>query len=302
MSATPSETTSSPAFLPVRLADRGVVSVSGPDAASFLHNLVSADIADLAEGAATYAALLTPQGKILFDFIALRHGDGFLLDVLAEQTAALVKRLAMYRLRSQVVLADRSEELAVVAGASAAALQFGEALVFADPRLPTLGFRAIVPKTQVGGIPAETQLYNQLKIELAVPTLGVDYKSGENVPHDVNLDNLNALDFRKGCYVGQEIVSRMKHRGTARRRLVHVRTVDGAAPALPSPHSEILAGSRSIGTMGASSGAAGLAILRLDWVKDAIDHAIPITCDGIELSVTLPAYATFDFPQTVAEA
>jgi folate-binding protein YgfZ len=287
---------------PVRLADRAIVGVTGQDAAAFLHNLVSANIERLGEGDATYAALLTPQGKVLFDFIAVRHGDDYLLDVAAEQAPALAKRLGFYKLRSQVVIADRSAEFAVIAipKGQPDGLPPG-VLVFADPRLPALGLRAIIPAASASDFPDAGPAYEQFRIGLGIPAFGLDFRSGDSVPHDVNFDDLNAVDFRKGCYVGQEIVSRMKHRGTARRRLVHVRPAIGTSTTLPDRSSEILAGSRSIGTMGSSIDGQGLAIVRLDWAKDAIDRGVAITADGIALAIELPAYATFSFPETVVD-
>ena len=253
---------------------------------------MSANIERLEIGGATYAALLSPQGKVLFDFFVVRTEDGYLLDTTASGTVALVKRLSMYRLRSQVTITDRSAELAVVVASSHDDLP-AQGTIVADPRHADMGYRAIVPAASGGTLPPTGDNYEQLRIELAIPESGGDFKAGEVVPHDINLDDLNAVDFRKGCYIGQEIVSRMKHRGTARKRLVHVRPKDGA---LPVAGTEVLAGARSIGTMGSSSAGIGLAILRLDWVKDAIDRGIPITADGTSLAVSLPAYARFDFP------
>jgi folate-binding protein YgfZ len=285
---------------PIRLTDRGIVSVTGADAATFLHSLVSANVEGLADGAATYAALLSPQGKILFDFIVARDGDGYLIDVALSEAPALTKRLGFYKLRSAVAIADRSTDFAVVAAPTAAELPPG-AIALPDPRHAGLGARAIVPRAVAEAIPVAGADYEALRIDLAVPAFGLDFKAGELVPHDLNFDDLNAIDFRKGCYVGQEIVSRMKHRGTARRRLVHVRSVDPSAT-LPAPQTEILAGARSIGTMGSSTGARGLAIIRLDWAKDAIDRDIAITAADRPLAVALPAYARFAFPETVADA
>lgn len=281
-----------PHLPPQRLADRGVISIAGPDATTFLHNLVCANIERLEIGAATYAALLSPQGKVLFDFFVVRSEDGYLLDTTASETVALVKRLSMYRLRSQVTITDRSTGLAVVVASSHDDLPAG-GVIFRDPRHIDLGYRAIGPLASAEALPPAGNDYEQLRIELAIPESGRDFKAGDVVPHDINLDDLNAVDFRKGCYIGQEIVSRMKHRGTARKRLVHVRPKDGD---LPEAGTEVLAGARSIGTMGSSSGRIGLAILRLDWVKDAIDSGISITADGTALAVSLPAYARFDFP------
>ena len=295
------------AMPPIRLADRGLVSVGGPDAAGFLHNLVSANIERLTSGEAAYAALLSPQGKVLFVFFVVRQGDVYWLDCPAGQAAALARRLGIYKLRAAVAIADRSADFGVIAIPGQPAFDPPPtglpeaAIVYADPRLAGLGWRALVPAdgTEQADV-GDAAAYDRLRIGLGVPALGLDYQSGDVVPHDVNFDDLNAIDFRKGCYIGQEIVSRMKHRGTARRRLVQVRPVDGTA-ALPVAGTEIVAGHRAIGTMGSSRDGEGLAILRLDWVKDALDRDVAIAAGGIALSVRLPAYANFDFPATVAE-
>eukprot|EP01037_Dinobryon_pediforme_P027584 gene27584-30527_t len=205
--------------------DRSVLAVTGPDAAAFLHNIVTANVERLVEGEATYAALLTPQGKILSDFLLVAVAGGFLVDVPADQIAALVKRLKMYKLRSAVDISDRSADFVIFAcpGGSDAASGLGpEAIVFVDPRLSALGARAIVPVASAPPAAGARSDYDAVRIALAVPEAGRDFALGDAVPHDVNFDDLNAIDFRKGCYVGQEIVSRMKHRGAARRRLVIV--------------------------------------------------------------------------------
>lgn len=288
-----------PDISPTRLDDRAVIAVDGPEAASFLHNLVSANIEALGEGAATHALLLTPQGKILFDFFAVRQADGFFLDIDRGSAEALRKRLMMYKLRAQVTIAERND-LAVLALPQGATAGDG-AVLFADPRLAAMGQRAIVADASAPAASQEAmRAYERRRISLGLAAFGRDYRSGDVVPHDVNADQFVTVDFRKGCYIGQEIVSRMKHRNTARKRLVQVRAVDGAGE-LPPQGTAIKADFREIGAMGSSVAGAGLAIVRLDWAKHARDTGVAITTDGLALEVTLPAYADFGWPADAAE-
>ncbi len=239
------------------LDDRGVVRVAGPDSPHFLHNLVTNDVEGLEIGALRFAALLTPQGKILFDFLIHRRGaDEFWLDVAANKTAELVKRLALYRLRAKIEISDESERLAVVAGPEAAP---------PDPRA-SLGARRIVSRT--GAAPAACgarAAYDARRIAAGVPEGGKDFVYGEAFPHDVNMDLLNGVDFRKGCYVGQEVVSRMRHRGEIRRRIVRVASLDGPL----EPGADVIDGALPVGVVGTVAGDEALALLRLDRVQEA---------------------------------
>jgi folate-binding protein YgfZ len=285
--------------IPVRLTDRSVLALEGPDAAGFLHNLVSANIEVLEVGGAAHTALLSPQGKILFDFCVVRHEGGFLIDVDAASATALQKRLSMYKLRAQVTVSARTD-LAVVALGSGGAFPGEDGIVFVDPRLAGMGARAIVPAAHATTTEGERD-YERLRIALAIPAFGRDFASGDVVPHDVNYDQFATVDFRKGCYIGQEIVSRMKHRNTARKRLIHVAASDGGALALPPAGTVIKADFREIGTMGSSLDGAGLAIVRLDWAKHAMETGVAITADGVALTLSLPAYATFGWPSDAAD-
>jgi hypothetical protein len=276
-----------------RLAGRGVVAVEGPDAVGFLQGLITNDVEALAPGAARFAALLTPQGKILFDFIALRGPDGFALDTAAALAPDLAKRLRFYKLRAKVEIADRSDALAVLAGWGDAPAPAG---AFADPRLPALGWRAIVPVAEAAGLPADEAAYRAHRIALGVPEGGEDFAHGDAFPHDANMDDLAGVDFAKGCYVGQEVVSRMKHRGTARRRVL---TATGASP-LPPAGTAVTAGGKPIGAVGSSAGTRGLALVRIDRAKAAMDERIPIEANGLALALALPAYARFGFPAEAA--
>ncbi|ALV25789.1 MAG: tRNA-modifying protein YgfZ [Polymorphum sp.] len=285
------------------LPDRGLVRVSGPEATHFLQNLLTRDVEGLTTGEAAFAALLTPQGKILFDFLVLKDADGFLLDTPASQVAALVKRLGFYRLRAKVTLEDctATHEVAVVFGdALPAAPLAPDILAAADPRLAALGLRVAGPKGLAGILEglglqaAEPADWHAHRIGLGVPEAESDFAYGEIFPHDADMDQLNGVSFRKGCYVGQEIVSRMEHRSTARKRFVRVE----AAEALPAMGSPVLAGEQEVGTLGSSSGGRGLALLRLDKVKAALDKGVQLTAAGTALDVTLPGWARFTWPES----
>ena len=284
------------------LADRGAVKVVGDDARDFLHGLLSANILTLAPGAARYGALLSPQGKIIADFIvaAAPAGDsgGFFLDVPGALAKPLVDKLSLYKLRSRVMVEDLSEILGVLAawdGSGAAA--FG--LAYADPRLPALGMRLMIPQhrtadaaASLGATLVEADEYDALRIALGVPRGGVDFRYGDAFPHEADMDQLGGVDFTKGCYVGQEVVSRMEHRGIARTRTVPVR-YDGAPPPAGAA---VMAGERQIGTMGSAAAGHGLALLRLDRVTDALSRGDVFLAGGVPVRPIKPDWAHFAFP------
>ncbi|MCA3559403.1 MAG: folate-binding protein YgfZ [Aestuariivirga sp.] len=258
------------------LPGRAVIAVRGPEAGHFLHNLLTADIDRLAEGEAAYAALLTPQGKILFDMLVLRGADSYLIDCAAGQRADLLKRLSMYKLRAKVEIAARDD---LAAGASPIELAGG----YRDPRSPGIGWRVI------GAPQAEARGYDAARIAAGLADSEADLGSGEFFPHEANLDQLGGVNFRKGCYVGQEVVSRMEHRGTARSRILPV-TVDGT---MPPKGTEIRAGEKQVGTLLSSAGQKALALIRLDRLADA---TAPLVADGATVTVKKPAWATYEVP------
>ena len=281
------------------LSRRGVVAVRGPDAAKFLNDLVTSDVPE-APGGAAFGALLSPQGKILFDFIVFRDRDGFLFDLPKPAVADFVKRLGFYRLRAKVEIADLSNEREVVAAWGSDVAPILDGPVAADPRLAALGFRAIVP----GGADMAADYeeagaadYDAHRIALGVPEGGVDFAYGEPYPHDTDMDQLAGVDFTKGCYVGQEVVSRMQHRGTARRRFVRV-SASAALPALGMP---LTAGGKALGTLGSSAPGDGLALVRLDRAKDALDHGVAIMAGDVPVTLALPEWAKFGWPAGPAE-
>lgn len=286
------------------LSDRGTLKITGEDATGFLQNLVTADVAGLAPGRARLSALLTPQGKILFDFLVVRAtediGGGFWLDVGRAVAPDLARRLGFYKLRAKVAVEDLSDTIAVVAGwgdTAPAADEFG--LVYPDPRLPELGWRAFVASSDAPGFGEDAGAYHAHRTTLGVPEGGKDYAFGEAFPHEADMDQLGGVDFAKGCYVGQEVVSRMEHRGTARTRIVQAVFPGGiAAP----EGSEIVAGDRTIGRLGSAGGGRAIATVRLDRAADAMAAGIPLTAGAMELQVMVPAWARFRMPETAGPA
>jgi folate-binding protein YgfZ len=235
-------------------ADRAVLRVSGPDTRDFLQGIVSNDVRRLDAGP-VYAALLSPQGKYLFDFLLVPDGDAVLIDVKADRAAALAARLGMYKLRAKVTIAPT--DLAVVIGTGVP-----PAGAVADPRHPDLGWRGYGdPAALLEGLaPLDAAEQEARRIGLGVPESGVELVPDDSYILEMGFERLNGVDFRKGCYVGQEVTARMKHKTELRKGLVRVR-IDGEAP---PPGTEIRAGERAAGTLHSSAGGIGLAFLRLD--------------------------------------
>ena len=268
------------------LEDRGVLSVSGADAASFLQGLLTNDVERLAPSEARYAALLTPQGKILFDMIVVRmaggEGPAYLIDCTATQAADLAKRLGFYKLRAKVAIADMSADRAVAAFWGDEPPSVDEGVLYADPRDPRLGWRAILPRPTAAAIGSgHLGEYEGLRIAIGAPKGGLDFVYADAFPHDANFDLLHGVDFDKGCYVGQEVVSRMKHRGTARKRVARVK-LGGPSPA---PGTPVMDGELSVGALGSSSGREALALLRLDRAEEAKAAGRPLSAGGVTLAL-----------------
>lgn len=282
----------------VHLDDRALISVEGTDAESFLQNIVTCDLAVLARGEAAPGALLTPQGKILFDFLISRDGDNrFLLECRAALADDFVRRLTLYRLRAKVTIARKDGSVIAVCWASDAG-ETGAAEALADKRFPANAgvkrqYSATLPPADAGEAD-----WHRLRIEHGVAESGPDYAAGDAFPHDVLLDENGGVGFSKGCYIGQEVVSRMRHRGTARRRVMI------AGGGVLAAGAEILADGRPIGTLGTVANGIGLAVVRIDKVKAALDAGQPITSDGIAVTLRIPPDAKYGLPEapTSAEA
>ncbi|MGC1179863.1 MAG: YgfZ/GcvT domain-containing protein [Methyloceanibacter sp.] len=281
------------------LADRGAVRVSGAGARDFLQGLITNDIEKAQGEAAIHAGLLTPQGKILFDFFVLPIAGGFLLDAPKAKAAELVQRLAFYRLRAQVEIAQEPSLIVAAAWDAPPRLPKG-VIAYTDPRLPALGVRILLPAkaslAELGCALAIEADYHSRRISLGVPEGGRDYAYGDTFPHEALFDQFAGVDFKKGCFVGQEVVSRMEHRGTARKRIVGI---EGEGP-LPASGSEITAGGNAIGTLGSVCGASGLALLRLDRAEEALAAGLPLRVGEVAVALRKPAWAHFPIPAPVS--
>jgi tRNA-modifying protein YgfZ len=297
------------------LSDRGIVKVFGADARRFLHGLLTTDIGAMTEATPRYAALLTPQGKIVADLLVVQdetpQGACFLLDCERTLVASLVAKLIFYKLRMKVTVEDAGDAAAVLAlwdertadtsSAEAPAAHAPRPPWFIDPRLAALGFRAIITPSLAGEMAraqaatlVEASAYEAHRIALGVPRGGRDFAHGDAFPHEADMDQFNGIDFGKGCYVGQEVVSRMQHRATVRSRVVPVR-IEGVAPA---PGTPIVVGDKTVGAMGSAADGCGLALLRLDRVADAMGAGLSLGAGEAILHPVKPAWASFAWPFT----
>jgi tRNA-modifying protein YgfZ len=252
------------------LTDRAVIALSGPEARPFLQGLITNDVEKVAPGRAAYTALLTPQGKILFDFLVAVSDGGLLVDCRRDVREALAKRLFMYKLRTKVDIVLRDDVGVFVDSESG----------FVDPRLSALGTRAFMPKREFAA-PNGLQAYLERRLDLGVPE-GGDFGSDRMFALDADLDELHAISYEKGCYVGQELTARMKHRGRDRKRLLIVATRDGGP--LPADDTPVTADGRDVGVITARYGARGFALIRLDRLAEV--SGATLEAAGIPVAVT----------------
>nr|WIE90644.1 folate-binding protein YgfZ [Mesorhizobium sp. WSM4875] len=279
------------------LKDRALISVSGQDAEHVLQNILTTDLDALGAGEAKPGALLSPQGKILFDFLISRAGEnGFRLECRTDIADDFVRRLMLYRLRAKAEIAKQDQALVTVAWGDDSTASLANSTSLADTR-----FREVeVRRTYEGAVQdsGDAGAWQALRIANGIAESGSDYQLGDAFPHDVLLDETGGVGFKKGCYVGQEVVSRMQHRGTARRRVL-VATAEGS---LPATGTELTVAGRPVGTLGSVSGGRGLAIARIDRVKAALDARDPIMAGDVPVTLAIPGWAKFSFPQDTVSA
>ena len=292
---------------------RGLLVVSGADAGAFLQNLISNDVERVTPARTVYGTLLTPQGKFLHDFFVAAHParDGaYLLDTEAGRLDDLERRLGMYRLRADVALERAAPDWAVFAAfgdGAAPALGLGPeagataartgGVAFVDPRLAALGVRAVGAATATTRSLAESGFartgsgaYDELRLSLGVPDGSRDILVEKSFPLECNLDGLNAIDYDKGCYVGQELTARTHHRATIRKRLFPV-TADEALPGIGT---KITLDGREVGEMRSSAGGGGLALLRIESLKSAWERGLPLMAGDTGVVAHVPAWMEFD--------
>ncbi|WP_378943525.1 YgfZ/GcvT domain-containing protein [Mesorhizobium sp. ANAO-SY3R2] len=276
-----------------RLTDRAVIAVSGPDAEHFLQNILTVDLGALGQREAKPGALLSPQGKIMFDFLVSRCGENALrLECRADISDDFVRRLMLYRLRAKADISKQDQaDIAVSWQADSAASH-------ADSTVRDSRFQPQILR-HYGAAPTSDATeadWHAFRIVSGVAESGSDYALGDAFPHDVLLDQTGGVGFRKGCFIGQEVVSRMQHRGTARRRVLLV----SAASPLPAPGTDLVSGGKVVGTLGSVSDTRGLAIARIDRVKAALDAGAEITAGEAAVTPAIPAWASFTYPEAAS--
>lgn len=271
------------------LGDRGVLKLTGADTTTFLHKLLTNSMLEIAPGESRYSALLTAQGKLMFDFFAVPLPEGadagYFIDCLREQSADLAKRLTFHKMRWKVTIEDISETFGVAAVWGTEAPTGIEGTVTRDMRDPEMGFRVIAKREDLAKLaPSDEAGYEAHRVAHGVPKGGLDFPYGDTFLHDANLDFLHGVDFKKGCYVGQEVVARVHFRNSARKRVLKVH-FDGPTPA---PGTQIMMGETSIGEVGSIAGSEGLAMLRVDRLEDAKADGTAVTAGEARVEVTVP--------------
>jgi folate-binding protein YgfZ len=258
----------------VRLPNRGFLRLSGPDRLTFLQGLVSNDVNKVATGQAVYSCLLTPQGKFLHDFFLIAAGESLLIECEADRRADLAQRLKVYKLRSKIEIAE--VEYTVFAVFGSAPLTPG-AIIYPDPRSPALGIRMLLslnPEADESPIPFD--IYDRLRVAEAVPDGSRDMEVGKAILLENNIDLLNGVAWDKGCYTGQELTARTRYRGLIKKRLVPVH-IAGAVPPVGTP---LIENGSEVGEMRSANGNVGLALLRLERLR----QPGPIEIDGAVLT------------------
>ncbi len=279
------------------LDNRKLLKIGNSEAESFLQGILTCNLDTILPNNAGFGGLLTPQGKILFDFIVVCDGNDFLLDVDAGQIDELVRRLTFYRLRADVSFEICSDGTKVFAcwDNDVQLPKVGDNVVWiiiTDPRLDKMGHRIYSKSIPAGMKPANMEQYDAHRIDLGVPEGGIDYHYGNAFPHEVLYDQTGGVDFSKGCYVGQEVVSRMHHRGTARKRIIQISSENS----IPVPGSKITISDKSAGEVTSAAGNKGLALVRLDRVGQAIENNLEILAGDIIITPQIQPWASFNWP------
>ena len=290
----------------VELPQRGLLTVAGEDRRDFLQGLISNDINKVDGTRAIYSGFLTAQGRYLHDFFVAEIGDTYYLDCERERLDDLRRRLSLYKLRAKVTLAPAGDAMAVVAlfgPGTVPALRLEEepgsarplagGVAYVDPRLVGLGARAIVPREKVpelaalGFQPAPFEAYDALRLSLGVPDGSRDLPIEKALLLENGFDELNGVDWKKGCYVGQELTARMKYRALTRKRLTPVR-IEGPAP---QPGTAVMLDGQEAGEMRSTHGTLGLALLRLEMIEQAEKEGKPLTAGDARVMPVKPAWA-----------
>lgn len=246
------------------LPDRAVIAVTGADSHTFLQRVLTQGPEGVATGAAMFSALLTPQGKVLADLFIFDDGEGGLLfDVPASEADALLKRFTLYRMRADARIEAR-EDLSVIAAAGELVEELRTVALSAapDPRNAQIGWRGIAP---AGGPATDLSAYHLARIKAGAPDMGGDYGPGDVFSTDVNHDRLSGINYKKGCFVGQEVASRMHRKGGVRKRTVRLKA-DGM-----NAGDEVKIGETVLGQITSTADDHALARLRVDRLAEGLD-------------------------------
>ena len=278
--------------------DRSIVEITGPDAAHFLERLITTDVEKLNVNELLPGALLSPQGKVLFDFLIGKLTNGFFIDITDQLADTFAKRLKLYKLRSDVEISESIKQVTTISWENdSVPSQIDSA--FIDKRFPDN--EKVIRRYDKNSSPIAIyepalKQWDLLRIQYAIPESGKDFALNDVFPHDINFDQLGAISYKKGCYVGQEIVSRMHHRGTARRRTL----IAEAEQNLPSSGT-IEANGKTIGELGTVFDRQALALVRIDRAKAAMDNGIALTVNDIPLTLRIAPNMQYDFPENISE-
>ncbi|WP_343313959.1 folate-binding protein YgfZ [Brucella sp. BE17] len=278
----------------INLSNRALVHVTGEDAEKFLQAVITTNLDLLGADELKPGALLTPQGKILFDFLVSRIEGGLRFDMPGEIAEGFCKRIALYRLRAKAEISQLAESLVSVCWENDSVASQSDSIK-RDSRFPME--KNVLRLYGCQGESDHEAAWIKLRAEYGIAEGTADFAYSDVFPHDVNFDQTGGVSFPKGCFVGQEVVSRMQHRGTPRRRVL----VAHSQTTLPLPGTPITTDGRTIGNLGSSADGLGLALVRIDRVKEAIDAGTPILAGDASLQLSLPPAVRFTFPETEAD-
>ncbi|MBO1038982.1 YgfZ/GcvT domain-containing protein [Brucella pituitosa] len=282
----------------INLSNRALVQITGEDAEKFVQAVITTNLDKLGADELKPGALLAPQGKIMFDFLVSRIENGLLFDMPAGIAADFAKRMTLYRLRAKAEITQSPESLVSVCWQTDSASSESDSIRQSgkrDTRFPEeLNVLRIYGKA---GDISDESAWIALRAEYGIAEGEADFAYNDVFPHDINFDQTGGVTFPKGCFIGQEVVSRMHHRSTPRRRVLVAKS-DTPLPAMGTP---VTVNGREIGTLGSSSGKIGLALVRIDKVKDALDSGTAIMAGEVEITLLLPPRVAFTFPTAEAD-
>ncbi|MEI7668550.1 MAG: hypothetical protein WCJ33_00510 [Pseudomonadota bacterium] len=266
----------------VFLENRSVIAISGDDRKAFLQGLITNNISKVSSKEAIFSAFLSPQGKFLYDFFIIENGEKLYLETDKNRASELIKRLLTYRLRAKVEIVELPELGVAVEIEKLGILEIDNSIKYKDPRLPELGHRIIFPISQFPNFSiSNSTLYEQHRYSLGIPEGATDLVQNKSLPMEFHYDKLNAIDFNKGCYVGQEVTARSKHRATLHKQMFSVKS-DNIN--LPPNGTIIMNGEREVGQMAGSFENAGLAVINID----AVNSGASLKAGGIDIKAFKP--------------